>query len=339
MSYQINLGQWNSIFAVPSSLVDRHIKLASESQLKVILYLLRHSGEAISEASVAKALSISDSEVQNAVDFWTERGLITRSREEFIPSAGAAETEVKPAMQSAETVSPEPVKHTAVSRAVRPDPLFVARVMNEDKNLVGLLDEAQTVLGKPLSPGDTATLVMLYSTFGLPCDVLALLINYVASTGSASIRAVEKLGITWSDNGINTAEAAEREIGRLTESREAWSKVSKLLGIRNIGHPTKAQQDNAYCWTVTWGFNDEMITEAYERCVNTKGEYNMRYINAILKKWYEKRVFSLDALAQAESAAHKTVKSKPSPKGSVFSSEGASFDIEKYENKSLFDDE
>ena len=44
MSYHINLGQWNSVFAVPASLVDQHIKLASEAQLKVLLYILRHSG-------------------------------------------------------------------------------------------------------------------------------------------------------------------------------------------------------------------------------------------------------------------------------------------------------
>ena len=210
--------------------------------------------------------------------------------------------------------------------------------MHEDSNLVGLLDEAQTVLGKPLSPGDTATLVMLYSTFGLPCEVLALLINYVASGSSASIRAVEKLGIAWSDQGIDSVEAAEKEIERMTASRKAWGRVSSLLGIRNIGKPTKSQQEHAYCWTVTWGFNDEMIVEAYERCVNTKGEYNIKYINAILKRWFEKRIFSLDELEKSESAGKKAVKSKPSPKGSVFSADNASFDLTKYENQSLFDD-
>ena len=66
MSYQINLGQWNSVFAVPSALVDRHIKLASQTQLRVILYLLRHSGENIGTESLCNALSISAEEAQNA---------------------------------------------------------------------------------------------------------------------------------------------------------------------------------------------------------------------------------------------------------------------------------
>lgn len=336
MSYQIDLGQWNSVFAIPSALVDKHIKLASEAQLKVILYLLRHSGEELSEESFTKALSLTSEEVKNALDFWKERGLIAQSGAHFAPAALTEQRET--ASHSSEKPKPEPEKHTAVSRAIKPDSAFVAQIMQQDSNLVGLLDEAQTAFGKPLSPGDTATLVMLYTTFGLPCEVLALLITYVSSTSNPSIRAVERLGIAWSDKGIHTVEGAEAEIERLTASREAWGRVSALMGIRNVGKPTKSQQEHAYCWTVTWGFNDEMIIEAYERCVNTKGEYNIKYINAILKKWYEKRIFSLDELQKSESGAKKAAKSKPSSKGSVFSTENASFDLSKYEKQSLFDD-
>ena len=336
MAYQINLGQWNSVFAVPAALVDKHIKLASETQLKVILYLLRHSGEEITASVLTKALGISAEEVDNALSFWTERGLIAENRGELTPPAGTANTLQAAEVPVAETKKPE--KRTPVSRAVKPDSAYVAKALQQDPLLVGLLDEAQTAFGKPLSPGDTATLVMLYSTFGLPCAVLALLINYVATLSGGSIRLLERIGIDWSDRGIDTVEAAEAEITRMTASKEAWGKVSKLFGIRSVGKPTKAQQEYAYCWTETWGFNDEMLSEAYERCVNTKNEYNIKYINAILKRWYEKRIFSLDELAKIEKTDKKATKSKPSAKGSVFSADGASFDIKKYEKQTLFDD-
>ena len=45
MSYKIDLGAWGSIFAVPTALVDSHIKLASGAQLKVLLYILRNNWE------------------------------------------------------------------------------------------------------------------------------------------------------------------------------------------------------------------------------------------------------------------------------------------------------
>ena len=339
MSFRINLGQWNSIFAVPAAVADQHLRLASGAQLKVLLYLLRHSSQDISDEMIAKAAGISADEVANAVEFWIERGLLVKAEGELTPAQStAAQSAVTPA-EPAEP-APKPAKRsTAVSRAVRPDSVFVTRLISEDVNLAGLMEEAQSVLKKPLSPGDAATLVMLYDTFGLPCEVIAMLINYLADTGSANMRAVERIGIRWSDEGIDTVENAERELERMTSSREAWGRVSSLLGLRNAGHPTQAQLANADRWLNEWGFNDEMINEAYERCVDTKGEYNMSYINAILKKWYEKRIFSLDTLRETEArpSAAKGQKKK-SAKGSVFSTEGASFDIDEYESKSLFDD-
>ena len=340
MGYRINLGQWNQIFAVPCAVTDRHIKLASGDQLKVLLYLLRHAGDDCGDDRLAGALGISADEVKNAVDFWIQRGLLTRIADELTPpsvSAVSASAVTTPPIDSPAAETPVPKKPTVISRAVRPDSAFVSKLVTENRNLAGLMDEAQTVLKKPLAPGDAAVLVMLYDTFGLPCEVIAMLLNYLADTGRANMRAVERIGIEWSDRGIDTAEAAEQEIDRIAASRKAWGRVASLLGLRTAGHPTAAQLSNAGRWLNEWGFNDEMINEAYERCVNTKGEYNMSYINAILKKWYEKKLFSLDALKESEQ--RPTARKKPAgSKGSVFSSEGASFDMDAYESKSLFDD-
>ena len=341
MSYRIDLGQWNSVFAVPSAVADKHLRLASEAQLKTLLYILRNSGKEISIEEITKACGISPDEVKNSVDFWTERGLLAGSDCELSPSKNAAEQAVTPdEPKPVETKPVEQKRHTSVSRAVRPDSAFVGRLIREDKNLAGLMEEAQSVMRKPLSPGDTATLVMLYDTFGLPCEVIAMLMHYVAEQGHPNMRMVERVGIEWSDNGVYTVEAAEGELVRMAASREAWERASSLMGLRNAGNPTKAQRENADRWLNRWGFNDEMIIEAYERCVNSKGEYNMSYINAILKRWYEKKIFSLDSLRADETASKSknAGKKKTPPKGSVFSSEGASFDLTKYESQSIFDD-
>ena len=335
MSYMISLGAWGSVFAVPSSVVDKHIKLASESQLKVLLYILRNAEHGNNIEDMASSLNISCEEAENALSFWIERGLITENNGVLEPSK--ADQSASVAVQA--PVEPMEKPRTAISRARRPDSMFVAELLKEDACLAGLLEEAQTVLKKPLSSGDTATLVMLYDSFGLPCEVIAMLINYLASVGSANMRSIERLGIRWTDDGIKTVADAEHEIERMTSSRKAWGRVSSLLGIRNVGNPTKSQLDHAERWLNEWGFNDEMITEAYERCVNTKGVYDIRYINGILKKWHEKGIMSLDVLREQEAASKKSPKTRSGgKKGSVFSTEGASFDISKYENTSLFDD-
>ncbi len=337
MTYTINLGAWGSVFAVPASVVDKHIKLASEAQLKVLLYILRNAERENSAESLCQALNLSQEEISNALSFWVERGVIAENQGILEP---AKSKEQSPAPVKIEKSEPVKKPHTAVSRARRPDSLFVARLLKEDALLAGLLEEAQTVLKKPLSSGDTATLVMLYDTFGLPCEVIAMMMNYLASVGSSDMRSIERLGIRWSDEGIKTVSDAELEIERMTNARQAWGKVSSLLGIRNVGKPTASQQEHADRWINTWGFNDEMIVEAYERCVNTKGAYDIRYINAILKRWNNSGVKSLDTLREQEKATKNKPKAKKnnSKKGSVFSTQGASFDISKYENTSLFDD-
>ncbi len=341
MSYRINLGAWSGIFAVPNSVVDKYIKLSSEAQIKALLYLLRHNDSAVSSTQLAEALKISGEEADNAVNFWLERGLIVRSGSELIPQQTADIPDANSSGTFAERKKEEKKPRTIISRAHRPDPLFVSKILQEDKMLSGLMQNIQADLNKPLSPGDVSTVVMLYTTFGLPCEVIAILVGYLSTVGDANMRSIERMGIKWSDEGINTFDKANEETDRLKKSHDAWGTVSSLMGIRNVGKPTKSQTEHAYRWLYTWGFNDEMITEAYERCVNTKGEYNIRYINAILQKWHERGINSLDALNEAEAVSPRKTSTKKTQhaKGSVFSVEGASFDVKKYENKSLFDDQ
>ena len=45
MDLIINPSKWNKSFAVPSEVVDDYIRLAGSVQLKVLLWLMRHSSD------------------------------------------------------------------------------------------------------------------------------------------------------------------------------------------------------------------------------------------------------------------------------------------------------
>ena len=334
MSYKINLGAWGSVFAVPTALVDSHIKLASGAQLKVLLYILRNSGEQNSVESIANAVCVHPDEVKNAVEFWVSRGLVTDDNSTLkVPKAENNNTQVSVAEEPDEPVVKPVIKPRAISRSQRPDPTFVARRLAENVELSQLMDEAQIALSKPLSSGDTATLVMLHDTDGLPCDVLVLLINYCVTIGKGNMRAIERMGTQWGAEGIYTMELAEKKIISLSQADNAWSKVSKIFGIKNIGSPTKTQLSFADCWVNEWKFSDDMLLEAYERCVNNKGEFNIKYVNGILSKWFASSIFNLDDLKKADES---TAKSKN--KKSEETERHASYDIATFESKSLFND-
>lgn len=91
MNYNINLGGWNSIFAVPSDVVDKYIKIASGSNIKVLLYFLRHCGELLNDEIIATALSMNGEDVKDALSFWVQVGLLTMSDGVYSPMQAVPE--------------------------------------------------------------------------------------------------------------------------------------------------------------------------------------------------------------------------------------------------------
>ena len=296
MSIQLNLGKWGTIFPVPNCVVDEDIRLASENQLKVLLYVLRNNGENLTEKSVGEQLNIAEGDVKDAVSFWIDRGVLSTQGD--IPQGE------KPEKSDQQLVEVKK-KPRPLSRVQKPDSIFVSRRINEDNELAALVQETQVILGKPISNGDTATLVMLHDTDGLPCDVLMMLIQYCHSIGKDNMRYIEKMAVSWAAEEITTIERAEEKITNLEKYGEAWNRVAMIFGIQNSGSPTKAQQENANRWINEWHFSDEMLREAYERCVNKKNSFNITYTNGILKNWNKRNITSLKELKEFEEKSQK----------------------------------
>ena len=53
MSINIDLGVWNSIFAVPSKVVDEGLKFSDGVKLKVLLFVLRNAGSSFDESEIS----------------------------------------------------------------------------------------------------------------------------------------------------------------------------------------------------------------------------------------------------------------------------------------------
>ena len=51
---KVDLGIWNSIFSVPTCIVDDHIIKSGSAQLKVLLYLLRYPGRDVPIEEIAQ---------------------------------------------------------------------------------------------------------------------------------------------------------------------------------------------------------------------------------------------------------------------------------------------
>lgn len=69
MDFQLHCGAWNQMFPVPNAVADHFLKLASPDALRVLLYLLRHGNEALTDEAIGEALSISREQVEDAFCF------------------------------------------------------------------------------------------------------------------------------------------------------------------------------------------------------------------------------------------------------------------------------
>lgn len=364
MSIFIDLGAWNSIFAVPTKVVDEGLKFSDGVKLKVLLYVLRNSGTSFDDSEISKATGVNVTDIPEALDYWVSMGIFNRIDNTLVPAKNEEEfvlvqqtpvqtvqmpQPVQPVTQPQQTVSqPEQtVQHTEVqekeqpdieqpeepkkvftaTRPQKPDFVFTAQRLAVDEELKMLVEETQTTLGKVLSNSDISTLLMLKDTCGLPLDVIFMLIHYCVSIDKGNIRTIENIGVQWANDGIYSLEAAENKIEQIQKTTANFSLVSKAFGLKNVGSPTKKQLEYGNKWVTEWKFSPEMLREAYERCVDTKGTMNFRYIDGILKRWHASNVHTIDELNKYEKSANKPVERRES-----------SFDIEELDRFHPLDD-
>ena len=337
MAYNFNLGVWGSVFAVPSVVADEHLKIANGNQLKVLLYLLKNNNKDLTDEAIGEALNMHPEDVKDSLSFWVERKVIAVDSEVITPAK--IENTVSETLSFASVEPEEEPKKSKrpVSRAVRPEPGYVIKRLGSDPALAMLMDEAQRIFGRMLSNAEAGTLVMLMDTDGLPVDVLIMLIQYCVDNNKGTMRFVEKIGIEWGSEGINTVALAEEKIRTVTETYSYFNRVASTFGMKNVGSPTKKQLAFANQWVGTWSFSDDMLRLAYERCVDSKGELNMDYINGILKKWYMSGWKNPDDVEADVSNTAKKSAEKPKKKGKQTLEVDASYDIDEYEKKSIFD--
>ena len=320
MEYRLHMGPWNSVFAVPTALVDRYLKLAGKEQLQVLLWMLRHGGEAFSPEALAQELALDQDAVLDALDYWQQEGLLA-SRERQLTPAAQPESPQAPAAPQAPAQAPGlPPKR----RLVRPDTQHLAARMGESEEIRFLMQEAQATFGKTISPAMAATLLAMCDDYGLPVEVVVMLLHYAKDVGKTGTAYLDSVARDWAESGVFTLEAAEKKLQELEEHRQAWAKVQSAAGLPRRA-PSRKEEDAAYRWVYQWKFTGEMLRAAYERCVDNTGKFNISYINKILEGWHKQGARNLQEVEALEAKKKEERE------------QGTSYDIDQLEKMSFFD--
>ena len=120
MNYQIlPVGSvWSGgMFFVPQAIADKYLKLASEYQLKALLFLLGKGGAA-SSAEIAKKLGITGADAENIMDFWVAEGILVQNSGKVSGEAIREAVQTEPAQNSVSPLveNPAPAGNQALKK-------------------------------------------------------------------------------------------------------------------------------------------------------------------------------------------------------------------------------
>ncbi|MCM1365241.1 MAG: DnaD domain protein [Faecalibacterium sp.] len=342
MEFIINPTAYSRMFPLPDTLVDENIKLASAIQLRVILYFYRHAamGEKVTCEQIAQAIGKDSEDVEDAMLYWLDRGLILKNGEQVDFSA-ASVSEPPESVEQAEpikTVKPPKKKQVEQLPISRPSHEQIAIRCSECAEFRELFAEAQQRLGKTIGYDGQSILIMLHDSYGLPIEVILMLIEYAVSLGKNSFKYIANLGKIWSENDIDTYEAAEQYIQQRSGVNGLWKEFRSLTGVKN-SEPTTKQRRFFNAWQVEYGFNAQMIYLAYEISIENTEKMSLEYMDRVLKNWHGKGIKTpVDVGREQQEWADSKKKSdskKSSKSDNADTGNTASYDLDAYTKKSI----
>ena len=181
----------------------------------------------------------------------------------------------------------------------------VLEASDTDNSFRSLCGEVQRLLGRALNTEELKILLGFVRYLGLPGDVVSVLITYCKDRArqrgnlrSPSLRTIEKEAYAWAEQGIDSMEEAAAFIQTQNLRASRLYRLQGLLQIRGRSL-TAAEERYASAW-LEMGFEDAVISMAYERtCLNTGG-LNWAYMNKILQRWHEAGLHTAEAVRSGD---------------------------------------
>jgi len=302
---------------------------ANDAQLKVYLYLLRHSNsrQEISVSALADYFNYTEKDILRALSYWQDKGVLKVDYNEsnqpveiMLCALSRPEQEVSQPLsfqaQSPQPVSalasrpPAPAQETAPygkaeSSCDQPQdaytkPDYTLNQLAEFKNREStsqLLFIAESYLGKTLSSGDIRTLLFISDQLHFSFDLIDYLLQYCIDRGKKDFRYIEKVAISWAQAHITSPSQAQLNAGKY--DKQIYT-VMNALG--KSANPTPKETEYIKKWYQVYGFSADIILEACERTVLATDKHRFEYADKILSSWKSAGVCHKPDIAKADAA-------------------------------------
>ncbi len=304
---------------VSNLFIDEYMKDANDAQLKVYLYLLRmmNAHLATSVSDIADRFNHTEKDVLRALRYWEKQGLLSldydgdknlvgihihdlnaedRTGSGTVPQMPASFVPMPAAAAAGEdlqgdTLSAEaPMESRTDSQTEVPPPaspyekpFYSADQLREFKSrqeTTQLLFIAESYIGKPLTPSEIKTILYFTDVLHFSDDLIDYLLQYCVDRGKKDFKYIEKVAVSWAEDGITTPGQAQKRATRYDKNI-----YTIMNGLGKSNSPTARELEFITRWLKDYGFSMDIIIEACERTVLATDKHRFEYAESILSSW------------------------------------------------------
>lgn len=327
------------VTVVSNTFIDNYMSEANGEYVKIYLYLLRclsHNGQSFSVSQMADKFDHTDKDIKRALRYWEEHHLLRlefsstgeligiclldpqnsqqtdSSTEEIALQVNRATSTVSDSAASDSIVSLS--QSAAPAKEEKDVPSYSREQMEafqENSEIQELLFIVQSYLRHTLSVNDMETVIYWYDSLKLNVNVIDYLVTYCIEKNHSSIRYMNKIALSYHEEGITTVEEAK---ARNNMHSKTYFTVAKSLGITNRSL-TQNEQEMIEKWTKIYKIPMDLISEACQRTITATNKPAFKYTDKILKSWYDNKAKTLEDVAKLDSAHGKYSNNakKPAP--------------------------
>lgn len=259
---------------IPDMFFTEYLPETSGNSLKVYLYMLFLSkyNKEIKINDLSKTLSLDFPEVQDAIKFWEEKGILVKKTDGYV-LADIQEIELSKLYTPKITSSPEDAIKNAQSQTR-------ARAI-ESIN-------AQFFSGV-MSPSWYNDIDLWFNKYGFDEQVMLALFNYAYDKRALHRNYIQATADAWSKNNIKTFNELDNYFEQKEKRTGINSEISKKLNLRRS--LTSYEEEDIVKWTENYGFSMDIIEIALKKA-SSNNKVRFDYIDTLLTDWHNKDLHS-----------------------------------------------
>lgn len=303
---------------VPNEFIDYYMPRANGTFVKVYLYLLRcltapEAGFGISV--IADVLEETEKDILRALRYWERekvlsltwgeaneiRGIklnrLTKPAAEqsmvVFPTASTVSAAATAPVFSSDAEAPAKKETSAKMPEYSPEQL---EAFSDRADTKWLLRAAEGYLERLLKPADVQLLFFLHDNLRFSNELILHLYEYCVSRGKKTPSYIQKVALSWHEEGIDTVEKAEE---RSLQFDSCFTAVNRAFALNRA--PGISERRFLNRWS-SFGFSSELIEEACSRALLSTSHPDFKYADKILERWHQSNVHTMSDVKKLDDA-------------------------------------